>query len=306
MFPERPRPVRLSNRNCCYSDDELVAIDGKDIGQLTWNDFEAIFPLSGCTAEYDQQLYYLPLALNYLRGHPGEGNEFVAGLVFFIASHQDRLATDGLLEASLAQLRACFEEWMSKFEVTHLDAAACAAKGWRVELRDYVENSSAVHELIEELLRYGLDRLVEELMDSWVAVRRSPRDAAWLLEFAREEREYEDYSRENLTLMKRSHESSGSSGTIFSFRLPMTRSKIRSLLLKHLRRTGTMSSSHSGSPPEYALPFSSIAFRKAAISSRSALISSSVARSSGARNHVASAAENAPKSRPPRSSAARR
>lgn len=196
MFPERQRPYRLSNQNCCYSDDAIAEIDAKEIAAVTWNDFEAIFALSGCTAEYDEQVYYLPLALRYLLEHPGDGSEFAAGLTYFIASHQDRLAPDGFLEPSLAQLRACLEEWTATFQVVHFDAAACAAKGWRRDHSDYVENSWALRELVDVLLRYELGQLAEEWVESLIGMRRSPQASAWLLEYAREERtSYEYYSR---------------------------------------------------------------------------------------------------------------
>jgi len=129
VFPKLPRPHRLSNRNCCYSDEDVAAIDAKDIDALDWRDFEAIFALSGCTAEYRQQLYYLPLALRHMKHRPGEGNEFVAGLVHFIATYRDRLLGDGFFEGALSELGACFQLWTAEFKVVHFDAVACAAKG---------------------------------------------------------------------------------------------------------------------------------------------------------------------------------
>jgi hypothetical protein len=139
--------------------------------------------------EYDQQLYYLPFALTHLKDSPSDGIEFVAGLVYFIAAKRDRLEKDGYFHAVLDELRTSFRNWTAQFRVIHFDAAACAAKGWRRHHDDYVENSDAVGELIDALLRYGLAALAAELVESWTVIRRSREEAAWLLEYAKAQRE---------------------------------------------------------------------------------------------------------------------
>jgi len=96
----RPRPERLANKNCCYSNDRVHAIDVKDLNALEWTDFEVIFTISGCTAEYDQQVYYLPSALNCLFHQAYDGIEFLPGVIYFASRNADRLQTDGLLEAT--------------------------------------------------------------------------------------------------------------------------------------------------------------------------------------------------------------
>jgi hypothetical protein len=197
MFPNMPRPPQLSNQNCCYSHEQMAVIDSKPLESLTWSDFEAIFALSQCTAQFQEQLYYFPFALQYLQAKPDEGNELLPGLVYFTASHREALDRAGFLAPALAALRGCFTIWTSAFQIRHFDKIACAQKGWQVDHSDYVEHSAAVRELIDVLLRYGLAPLAEDLVESWVSVGSRPEDSAWLLEFAKEEREaYEYYCHE--------------------------------------------------------------------------------------------------------------
>lgn len=197
MFPPASRPAHLSNQDCCYSDEQIASIDAKPIQELSWSDFEAIFTLSGCTAEFEEQLFYLPLALEYLVDHPRDAAEFLPGVVNFIAVHRNELSDRGFFDPAVNELRAAFVEWTATFSVRHFDARACAAKGWRIDHSDVVERSSTLCDLIDALLRYGLASVAEELISSWTTTGSRPESSAWLLEFAREQRQgYEYYSRE--------------------------------------------------------------------------------------------------------------
>lgn len=193
MFPKRERPLRLSNEGCCFSDEEMAAVTAKDDAALDWRDFAAIFTLSGCTAKYNEQLYYLPIALACLKEHPHEGTEYLPGLTDFITSFQEPLANEGFLDGAMTMLRACFDHWTAEFKVVHYDAAACAAKGWKLDHDDHVEHSDTIEAFVDDLYRYGLTTFAEELVESWIRPDRRPEDSAWLLEFARATRERYDY-----------------------------------------------------------------------------------------------------------------
>lgn len=194
----RQRPAKLSNRNCCYSDEQIRKIDRKEESQLDWRDFDAIFAISGCTATYDEQVYYLPGALTYLIEHPSEGAEFVADIAYFLSKEAGRLTEENLLAPSIDALWRAFRAWTSEFAVVHFDEAACRAKGWRLDHGDYVENSDSLRELIDVLLRYHTHaHVAEEMVASWLRPDRRAEDSAWLLEFAKEQRHaYEFFSRE--------------------------------------------------------------------------------------------------------------
>ena len=190
------RPTRFSNENCCCSDGEMLAILERPDTTLTWSDFVRIFSISGCTAAPVEQEYFLPLALEYLRTQPDDGYECLSHIVYFVSSQSALLAADNVLASALAGVRSCFATWTESFIVQHFDLAACRAKGWTLAHDDIVNNSQAVSELISDLLRQGTHtHLAEEFVRSLASEGRSSVQAAWLLEYAREQRRaYHSYS----------------------------------------------------------------------------------------------------------------
>ncbi|MFA6956715.1 MAG: hypothetical protein WC538_12665 [Thermoanaerobaculia bacterium] len=190
----RPRPTRLANKNCCYSNDRVHAIDLKEFDALEWTDFQVIFTISGCTAEYDQQVYYLPAALNCLLDQAYDGIEFLPGVIYFASRNAERLDTDGLLVATSDALESCFRTWTERFEVLHFDEAACKAKGWQIRHFDYVRNTEAVSELLDLLVRHSSLQVVAERMVRYlVRADHRPEDSAWLLEIAKAARDGASY-----------------------------------------------------------------------------------------------------------------
>jgi hypothetical protein len=170
---------------------EIAATPDSDLG---WSAFKVIFAISGCTATYDEQLYFLPLALNYLKRNPVEGSEFTSYLVYFLSARAAGLQRDGMLEGALREVGLCVSAWTAEFSVVHFDRDACLAKGWQLEHDDCVSNSDAVKELIDSLLRYQIHSdVAEELVLQWTTPARSPTAAAWLLEYARSERQAYSY-----------------------------------------------------------------------------------------------------------------
>jgi hypothetical protein len=165
--------------------------------ELGASEFDTIFAISGCTAKYEEQLFYLPYALEYLIVHPSEGEDYLADLVYFMSVNSNSLRNDGVLEAIHASIAIIFKFWTKAFDVVHFDLAACRAKGYRLDHSDYVENSQEVREMIDCLLRYQPNsQLAENLVSTWMRPNRTDTESAWLLEFAKEERRgYDYYSR---------------------------------------------------------------------------------------------------------------
>ena len=164
------------------------------VEQLGRREFDIIFTISGCTAQYDEQVFYLPYAFRCLAVHPSEGEDFLADLVHFLSTNAESLRGDHLLDACLESVRSLFRAWTADFQVVHFDAAACRAKGWGLDHSDYIVNSQTVRELIDCLLRYQPNSdLAEELVNRWRRADRTEVDSACLLEFAKEERDAWDY-----------------------------------------------------------------------------------------------------------------
>lgn len=94
----RARPAKISNENCCYSDEDVREIDATPDSDLRWSSFKTIFTIAGCTATYEEQTYFLPLALEYLKRNPEDGSEYTSDLVYFLSMHAEDLQRDGLLD----------------------------------------------------------------------------------------------------------------------------------------------------------------------------------------------------------------
>lgn len=149
-----PRPRELFTAGCCYRVKDLRAILEKPDSSLDWPDFAIFFKPARCVATYEQAVYFLPLALDYLRREPMHGREYVYGLVHFLSRPEDadRIEEDKLSGPCRTALQACFDSWIETFEVVHFDEEACRNKGWRLGHFDYVKNSEAVIDLIDTLV----------------------------------------------------------------------------------------------------------------------------------------------------------
>jgi len=186
MFPTVVRrPGKLSNRNCCSSDDELAAIIRKRDDELAWADFGEISPVSNCTATYEEQLYFVPLAFAHQAGHPTDALEYMSGFVQFFIRNADVLERGNLLVPARSEFDILLRTWTRDFRVVHFDRDACARKGWSIEYDDFVENSQAITELLERLLAHESFGIVSEEFVRGLASDASAVAAAWFLEIAR-------------------------------------------------------------------------------------------------------------------------
>jgi hypothetical protein len=179
-----PRPLHLSDPFRHFSKSKLKDILQTPDNQLTFGDFRTIFHWSTPAGTYEETVYFLPLALDYMWHKPDEAREFFSGLMCFVSENVERLRQDGLLSHIQRVFHSCFENWTGRFIVQHFDKAACEEKGWKLQYSDYVLNSEAVQELLEDLRRYpACEPLGSELLNSLVSAGGGPK-SAWLLEFA--------------------------------------------------------------------------------------------------------------------------
>lgn len=187
MFPKAtPRPAKLSNRRCCYSDAQLAGILRKSDDELTWNDFEALFPVSDCTATYKEQLFFVHLAFAHQAKCPRDGGEYIAGFIQFFIRNAELLQRADLLVSARNEFSHLLKQWAQEFRIKHFDRAACEQKGWSIEYLDLVENSEAITELLGRLLAHEALATVSEAFVRDLAAETANADtAAWFLEIAR-------------------------------------------------------------------------------------------------------------------------
>ncbi|HEY0157049.1 MAG TPA: hypothetical protein VGF28_07115 [Thermoanaerobaculia bacterium] len=200
-FPRvRPRPETLSNRGCCFSDEDLEQVLRTADDHLRWRDFEAIFPVSGCAGEYDEQLYFVPLAFAHLAANAMDGREYASGFVQFFERNADLIGRDELRDPAEQAFAALLAGWTATFEVVHYDAAASAKKGWTIPYLDGVERSLAVTELLELLFeRPTLEHVGETAVLRLLEAGAPETSAAWFLELARAMNEGSLYLPDNVS-----------------------------------------------------------------------------------------------------------
>lgn len=187
VFPRvRRKPAEFTNQHCCFSDEQLFAILRKPDEDLQWSDFRALFPISACAGGYDEQLYFVPVAIEHLAREPMDGREYVSGFIEFFARNAAALERDGLAVPARDAVASLLSRWTSSFRVTHFDQRACEQNGWSLCYLDIVESCEAVRELLELLLGQAFfAETAEGAVRALVAPESSDENVAWFLEIAR-------------------------------------------------------------------------------------------------------------------------
>ena len=181
-----PRPSHLSDPHHDFSDDDTRAILAKPDTELAWNDFKNILGPYLPAGTYEESVYFLPLAIEYIVSHEDGALDLVTSIVWFISEYADRLAADNLLVGSRGQVAECFQLWTSHFDVIHFDHAGCRAKGWGLTYFDYVKNVEIVCEGTCDLVRFVRHTdLAEDFFRSLADHGSNPVRAAWFLEMSR-------------------------------------------------------------------------------------------------------------------------
>ena len=182
----RPKPRRLEGRNCCVSKETLAGILNKKDEELDWSDYRDLFNLCDGPTVYEDRVYFLPFAFEYLRTNSRDGFEYLSNVIWFVSEKEPQLSRDGLTVSCRKAVTTCFQQWTSRFTVVHYDTAACRAKQWVIDHSDIVENGQFAAELLGDLLRFQTHGdLAVELSSSLIAPGHTDTQAAWFLELGR-------------------------------------------------------------------------------------------------------------------------
>lgn len=153
--------------------------------QLSWRHFREVFSAEWPGTMYQKQVYFLPLAINYIFEQRENYGEFFLGVVDFISMHSEQLSRDGLLGPTKKCVFDCLRKWTKSFEVVHYDKEACQDRGWGLEYNDIVSNCYSVIEILVQFAEkktHGdwVDEFVEDLVKS----PDDPLKSAWVIEIA--------------------------------------------------------------------------------------------------------------------------
>lgn len=160
--------------------NEIQYILEKADDQLLLEDYLTIFQPRSPGGEYEEVVYFLPLAIQYIECHADVAADLISGVVSFV-SFEARLKEDGLVGPSRDAMLRCFVEWTSAFEIRQADC--------RGRTCYYVDRSCAVMELIESLVLFkSHSDLAEQMIADLSDPQGSPVRAAWFVELARKHR----------------------------------------------------------------------------------------------------------------------
>lgn len=156
---------------------------------LEFSEYRILFGIARCVGAYDELVYFLPHAFNYVKNNPDDGFECTSEIIHFISSEAESLERDALIEPCRNEFCLWFEQWTRAFIVQHYDELACKEKGWVIRYNDIVLKSQFISDLIDDLVRHKSQTdLAEKMIETLAQNDSNDTRSAWLLEYAREVR----------------------------------------------------------------------------------------------------------------------
>jgi len=122
--------------------------------ELNWWHYQVIFHF-GCNAgTYQECCYFLPNALDYLTKDFDDSYEIISNILFFIASHHDKLQEDNIFIKCEEAILEILLVLLLEFDIVHFDINQCQDMGWNTENEYFVKNTDNVNEIIENLVKH--------------------------------------------------------------------------------------------------------------------------------------------------------
>ncbi len=181
-----PRPRLLSDPYHDHGPEHLALLLEKSDDEFNWQDFQCLLGPFVPSGTYEESVYFLPLAFDYILANEDEALDLVTSLVWFASEYSAQLESDDALDAVRAKLFQCLDFWISDFVVNHVDHIACRAKGWGLKYFDHVRNSELLMEALGDLIRFKTHAdLTYSFFDDLASADFSAVKSAWFLELAR-------------------------------------------------------------------------------------------------------------------------
>ncbi len=180
------RPTKLSGPNHGWSPGFLNNILEKSDAELDGVDYRLLFGPHLPAGRYDEIMYFLPIAFDYLRGHNTDKLEMVSSVFGFCSNNAKNLEADGLLDTIVSEINECLNTWSNKFEIVHFDEKACLEKEWTLTHMDYVKDSEVILEGTTDLVRFeSLKHIAVSFYKSIALFDDNQIKASWFLELSR-------------------------------------------------------------------------------------------------------------------------
>lgn len=180
------KPTTLSDPYDDFPQDILSQLVEKSVSELHWVDFNRLFGPYLPAGTYQEVMFYLPAAFQYLQSCEEEALDSVTAVFGFCSKNDDTLKRDGLKVLVETEISTCLTHWVRKFEIIHYDQQACREKGWKRDYFNYVSCSELVAEATSDLVEFSaFADLAVHFYQSLANHISDPTKAAWLLELSR-------------------------------------------------------------------------------------------------------------------------
>lgn len=180
------RPRSLSDPYQDYSKGTLDTLLATSDSRLTRRDYQSLLGPFLTAGTYEEVVYFLPLAYEYLWDHDEDALDLGISIAWFISEYAEELKRDKLLDACRDRVCELLWKWVSRFEVDHYDRDACKEKGWVLDYDDIVPLKEAVCEFLCQLYDFKIHQdLVIEFFERLSGSLGGVDQAAWFLELWR-------------------------------------------------------------------------------------------------------------------------
>lgn len=170
-------------------EDKLNNIISKSEAELDWQDFHCLFQVGLPAGTYEESVYFLPHAFDYLAKDKDGSFEFMSDLFWFISENITRMEADSFAGEVKKALSDLLNVWVDNFNVEHFDKAACVARGWSVESFNMLSKIEHVAGWIEDLVRFkALAQWAYEQIAPWCLQTVRFEDSAWCLALSKQQR----------------------------------------------------------------------------------------------------------------------
>lgn len=181
----RSRPRRLSDPDDEYAADRFAEILATPDHDLDWRQYRALLGPYSTAGTYEEVVYFLPLAFDYVLRHDGDALDLITSLVWFSSQYETNLRQDRLHNSVRDRLRICLAHWTRDLQIIHFDREACRQKGWGLQYNDYVVHSEVVCQCNEDLVRFKDHAdLALEFTKSLADHQQDKTKASWFLHYS--------------------------------------------------------------------------------------------------------------------------
>jgi len=172
-----PRPAQMSNSNCCFTDKDMRELLQKPDEDLGDEDFQALISISGCTGEYQESIYFLPLALRHCFIYGDDSFFACSASIYFIScgERSDLVAVDGFMPGFVD----CVSYLIDHFSSSYTVKSVCHDDG---DVNKYVDGFDCLRNLLDCLLQYAKhSSLATETILAMASPTAAPHHAALLV-----------------------------------------------------------------------------------------------------------------------------